>query len=195
MTGTAAAVGGPPVALLFQHHGGPTVRATLGAFFAISATLSVIGYARDRRDHRGPRCSSRSPCIPAMLARRLWPSKHFHGLVDKRWLRPTRPRAVRRSPAPSRSCAAVVRCERRGPEPGPRRVAPRLVTVSRASTARRRLGHAVGDVSTRRPRVVDRRRSMPTSLRTFSLISTIMSRFSARNCLAFSRPWPSCSPS
>ena len=48
VTGTAAAVGGPPVALLYQHHGGPTVRATLGVFFATSATLSIAGYALDR---------------------------------------------------------------------------------------------------------------------------------------------------
>ena len=37
--------------------------------------------------------------------------------------------------------------------------------------------------------------SIPTSRRIFSLISTIMSTFSDRKVLAFSRPWPSCSPS
>lgn len=34
----------------------------------------------------------------------------------------------------------------------------------------------------------------PTSWRTFSEISIIISRFSARKVFAFSRPWPSCSP-
>ncbi|MEX2031732.1 MAG: sulfite exporter TauE/SafE family protein, partial [Dehalococcoidia bacterium] len=42
--GTASAVGGPPVALLFQHRTGPIARATLGAFFLTSASLSIIGY-------------------------------------------------------------------------------------------------------------------------------------------------------
>ena len=36
---------------------------------------------------------------------------------------------------------------------------------------------------------------MPTSARTRSEISTMISGLSMRNCLAFSRPWPSCSPS
>lgn len=35
----------------------------------------------------------------------------------------------------------------------------------------------------------------PTSVRTRSEISIMSSRFSARKVLAFSRPWPSCSPS
>ena len=37
--------------------------------------------------------------------------------------------------------------------------------------------------------------SIPTAVLIFSLISSMRSMFSARNCLAFSRPWPSCSPS
>ena len=36
---------------------------------------------------------------------------------------------------------------------------------------------------------------MPTWVRIRSSISTMISGFSVRNALAFSRPWPSCSPS
>ena len=86
ITGTAAAVGGPPVALLYQHHGGPTVRATLGVFFATSATLSVIGYAVTG-EITEDRVLLALALLPAMLAG-IWTSRHFHGLVDRRWLRP-----------------------------------------------------------------------------------------------------------
>jgi uncharacterized membrane protein YfcA len=86
ITGTAAAVGGPPVALLYQHHGGPTVRATLGVFFATSATLSIAGYALTG-EITEDRVLLALALVPAMLAG-LWASKHFHNLVDTRWLRP-----------------------------------------------------------------------------------------------------------
>lgn len=42
ITGTTAAVGGPPLALLYQHHPGPTVRATLNAVFAVSTLMSLV---------------------------------------------------------------------------------------------------------------------------------------------------------
>ena len=43
--GTAAAIGGPPVALLYQHSAGSTVRATMGAYFVLGSGLSVAGLA------------------------------------------------------------------------------------------------------------------------------------------------------
>lgn len=87
ITGTAASVGGPPVALLFQHHRGPIIRSTLGAYFAVSATMSVIGYGVTGEITRS-RLLLALTLIPAMLVG-AWLSKHFHGLVDKRWLRPS----------------------------------------------------------------------------------------------------------
>ena len=86
VTGTAASVGGPPVALLFQHQRGPTVRSTLGAYFAISGTLSVIGYAATGAI-TVDRLLLALALLPAMLFG-AWLSKHFHGLVDAGWLRP-----------------------------------------------------------------------------------------------------------
>jgi hypothetical protein len=87
VTGTAASVGGPPVALLFQHHRGPTVRSTLGAYFAISATLSVVGYALTG-EITLDRFLLAVGLLPAVLFG-AWLSRHLHRLVDQGWLRPS----------------------------------------------------------------------------------------------------------
>jgi uncharacterized protein len=85
ITGTAAAVGGPPVALLYQRHEGSIVRATLGVFFATSATLSIVGYAATG-EITVDRVLLALALVPAMLAG-IWASRHLHGLVDRRRLR------------------------------------------------------------------------------------------------------------
>lgn len=41
--GTAASIGGPPIALLYQRSGGPQVRATLAAYFTAGSVLSIVG--------------------------------------------------------------------------------------------------------------------------------------------------------
>ncbi|MEU6641602.1 sulfite exporter TauE/SafE family protein [Saccharomonospora sp. NPDC046836] len=41
--GTAAAIGGPPIALLYQHSPGPQIRATLAACFCLGTVLSLAG--------------------------------------------------------------------------------------------------------------------------------------------------------
>ncbi len=43
--GTVAAIGGPPVALLYQHADGPRIRSSLSAFFLVGATLSLTALA------------------------------------------------------------------------------------------------------------------------------------------------------
>lgn len=43
--GTATSIGGPPLALLYQHHEGPVLRATLAATFAAGTMLSLVGLA------------------------------------------------------------------------------------------------------------------------------------------------------
>jgi uncharacterized membrane protein YfcA len=43
--GTATSIGGPPLALLYQHHEGPVLRATLAATFAAGTVLSLVGLA------------------------------------------------------------------------------------------------------------------------------------------------------
>lgn len=85
--GTASAVGGPPVALLFQHRTGPIARATLGAFFATSAGLSLVGYVATGT-MTDDQVLFALALAPVMVAG-LWLSRHFHRFVDGGWLRPT----------------------------------------------------------------------------------------------------------
>nr|WP_243754461.1 sulfite exporter TauE/SafE family protein [Labedaea rhizosphaerae] len=40
--GTTSAIGGPPIALLYQNEEGPTVRATLGVYFLLSSVSSLV---------------------------------------------------------------------------------------------------------------------------------------------------------
>jgi uncharacterized membrane protein YfcA len=84
--GTATAVGGPPVALLFQHRSGPAARATLGAFFATSASLSLVGYTA-AGEIAGSQVLFALTLAPFM-ASGAWLSRHFHVHVDRGWLRP-----------------------------------------------------------------------------------------------------------
>ena len=44
-TATSVAVGGPPIALVYQHASGPVLRATLARFFAIGVLLSMVALA------------------------------------------------------------------------------------------------------------------------------------------------------
>ncbi len=43
--GTITSAGAPPMALVYQHRSGPTIRATMGAFLAVGAIFSVIALA------------------------------------------------------------------------------------------------------------------------------------------------------
>ncbi len=43
--GTTASIGGPALAILYQHDRGPMVRASLAAFFAAGATMSMVALA------------------------------------------------------------------------------------------------------------------------------------------------------
>jgi uncharacterized protein len=43
VAGTATSIGGPPLAILYQHHHPYVLRPTLAAYFAIGAALSLLG--------------------------------------------------------------------------------------------------------------------------------------------------------
>ena len=45
VTGTATSIGGPPLALVYQHETGPRVRATLATYFVVGGLLSLAGLA------------------------------------------------------------------------------------------------------------------------------------------------------
>lgn len=53
-TGTATSVGGPPIALLYQHGDPKVVRATLSVFFFVGVILSLGGLALAGALERGP---------------------------------------------------------------------------------------------------------------------------------------------
>jgi len=42
VTGTVAAIGGPPIALLYQHASGPRLRATMALYFMLGTGLSIV---------------------------------------------------------------------------------------------------------------------------------------------------------
>ena len=84
--GTASGVGGPPVALLLQRHPGPATRSTLGAFFAVSGGLSLIGYVITGTISVNQVIFSLE-LLPALIAG-FWLSRHTHIFIDRGWLRP-----------------------------------------------------------------------------------------------------------
>ena len=43
VTGTATSIGGPPLALVYQHRAPSQIRATLGLYFLLGALFSIIG--------------------------------------------------------------------------------------------------------------------------------------------------------
>lgn len=45
LMGTTTSVGGPPLALAYQHEGGPTIRGTLNAIFLLGGMLSLVTLA------------------------------------------------------------------------------------------------------------------------------------------------------
>jgi uncharacterized membrane protein YfcA len=43
VTGTATSIGGPPVALVYQHRPGPQIRANMAAYFVLGGVVSLVG--------------------------------------------------------------------------------------------------------------------------------------------------------
>lgn len=85
-TGTAAGIGGPPLALLYQHEPGPTIRSTLAAAFFFGTILSTAVLA----------AAGEVPAADVVLTAGLVPAvavgsrlgRRVHGVLDRAWLRP-----------------------------------------------------------------------------------------------------------
>ena len=45
ITGTATSIGGPPVAIVYQHQTGPVIRASMAAYFCLGGAISLAGLA------------------------------------------------------------------------------------------------------------------------------------------------------
>jgi len=84
--GTVSSIGGPPVALLYQHDGGPTLRATLPRYFFVGGVLGLIALVPVGRLGRFELLSSLA-LIPGVIVG-LRGSRWLAGHIDRRSARP-----------------------------------------------------------------------------------------------------------
>ncbi|WP_219414451.1 sulfite exporter TauE/SafE family protein [Pseudonocardia nigra] len=84
--GAASAIGGPPVALLYQNEGGPRVRATLAAYFVAGAAVSLAGLAL-AGEVDGDAMGTAALMVPFMIAG-FAVSSPARRLLDRGWTRP-----------------------------------------------------------------------------------------------------------
>lgn len=85
-TGTSTGIGGPPVALLYQHHPGPAMRSTLAATFVIGTCLSLAALAVAGQVHVDQVLLG-AGLIPVVVVGSV-AGRRLHGLLDRGWLRP-----------------------------------------------------------------------------------------------------------
>ncbi len=86
LMGTSSSIGGPPMALLYQHQPGGRMRATLGATFLVGSGLSLL--ALIVAGEVGPlHFQFGLAMVPAVLGG-LFASRFFHPWLDRGWLRP-----------------------------------------------------------------------------------------------------------
>ena len=84
--GTATSIGGPPLALLYQHHEGATLRGTLAVTFGVGTLVSLGGQAA--ADALAPwHVALALALVPGSVAG-LWLSGRLARRLDGPWLRP-----------------------------------------------------------------------------------------------------------
>ncbi len=85
VSGTATSIGGPPVALLYQHAGGATLRSTMGLYFLVGNVLSgsVLALAGEM----GTRDVARAMALLPFLLAGFLLSGPLRGHVDGTFLR------------------------------------------------------------------------------------------------------------
>jgi len=84
--GTTVAIGGPPLALVYQDRPGPQLRSTLAISFGIGAIASLVALTVAGRVE-GWHFLLALKLLPALLAG-LWASRWAIKFLDERWLRP-----------------------------------------------------------------------------------------------------------
>lgn len=84
--GTATAIGGPPLALLYQHHEGRILRSTLAVTIGIGTVVSLLALVV-AREVAGWQVLLALALLPGVLAGFL-AGRSLARLVDGRWLRP-----------------------------------------------------------------------------------------------------------
>jgi uncharacterized membrane protein YfcA len=84
--GTAAGIGGPPLALLFQHHRGPVMRSTLAASFFFGTILS-LGFLSVAGEVGWDEVRFGAILTPAVLLG-FFVARSMRRVLDRGWLRP-----------------------------------------------------------------------------------------------------------
>jgi uncharacterized protein len=85
ITETATGIGGPPLALVYQHQTGPILRSTLATCFLIGQVFSLLVLMAVGRANAAQLMAA-AILLPA-LAVGLLASRHAHGWVEGPWLR------------------------------------------------------------------------------------------------------------
>jgi uncharacterized membrane protein YfcA len=86
ITSTAAAIGGPPLALIYQDRSGAELRSTLAISFVAGIILSLLGLALAGKVE-GWHLVFALQLLPGLLVG-LWASRWVVKHLDERWLRP-----------------------------------------------------------------------------------------------------------
>ncbi|GAB2750196.1 sulfite exporter TauE/SafE family protein [Salinifilum aidingensis] len=84
--GTAASIGGPPVAVLYQHEEGPRVRATMACYMLFGGAVSLAGLGIGGQI--GPSELTTSLGLVPFMALGFLLSTPLRGRVDAGWTRP-----------------------------------------------------------------------------------------------------------
>ena len=86
VVGTVAALGGTPLALVYQDRSGAELRSTLAISFILGIVMSLVGLALAGKVE-GRHAVLALQLLPGMLAG-LWASRWVVERLDERWLRP-----------------------------------------------------------------------------------------------------------
>jgi uncharacterized membrane protein YfcA len=86
ITSTTAAIGGPPLALIYQDRSGAELRSTLSVSFVVGIVMSLVGLALAGRV-QGWNFLLALQLLPGLLVG-LWASRWVIKYLDERWLRP-----------------------------------------------------------------------------------------------------------
>lgn len=86
LTGTAAGIGGPPLALLYQHHEAPTMRSTLAGAFLIGTVMSLTVLAI--AGTVGVDQIILGICLTPVVVAGSIAGRRLHNVLDRGWMRP-----------------------------------------------------------------------------------------------------------
>ncbi len=84
--GTAAAVGGPPIALAYQRESGAAIRSTLARFFLVATALAIVALVAAGRLGKEELWAGLA-VLPGVVFGFLF-SRRLHPVLDRGWTRP-----------------------------------------------------------------------------------------------------------